>query len=226
MKDVPGWEVSAVSNRQMIQCSRLLITWSSGVLPLGSRLRCVHDSLVKVSTTTQAIGLRRRSWLYDGSSFSLYHAVEQSESAAVDEPQLRNLWMDDERLVAAALSVVQASSATAWDSKARGDLRDSDLLLQPQGAYVRFRRDVRMGVWTRPQDGCGLRELGASRSRTPVGQCRAPKRTMGGLGGPGGGPAATLGRDFRIGSSCSAPPHTKSGKTLGQVRDVRHGESV
>ena len=103
MKDVPGWEVSTISNGTAIQCSCLLITWSSGVVPFGSRLRRIHDSLVKVSTTIQTIGLRRRSWLYDGSSFSLYHVVEQSESAADDEPQLRILWMDDERLVAGAV---------------------------------------------------------------------------------------------------------------------------
>lgn len=126
MKDVPGWEVSTISNGTAIQCSSLLITWSSGVVPFGSRLRRVHDSLVKVSTTIRATGLRRRSWLYDGSSFSLYHAVEQSESAADDEPQLRILWMDDERLVAGALFV--ARSVTAVRPLASGSLgarRDS-----------------------------------------------------------------------------------------------------
>ncbi len=79
MKDVPGWEVSDVSDGSMTQCSYWLISCSSSAI-VCRVLRCICDRLVKASTTTLAIGLRRRSWLYDGSLFSLYHRVEESES--------------------------------------------------------------------------------------------------------------------------------------------------
>lgn len=86
--------------------------WSSGMVPFGCGVRWMHFRRERVSTTSPTTGLRRRSWLYDGSAFSLYHRVEQSESV-VDEPQLRNLWMDDERLVAGVAASVTACQTCA-----------------------------------------------------------------------------------------------------------------
>ena len=84
MKDVPGWEVSDVSNGGMSQSARSLITYCfpAGV-PCCDVLRRVHDRLAKASTTTPAIGLRRLSWLYDGSSHSLYQPVEEWQSELI-----------------------------------------------------------------------------------------------------------------------------------------------
>ena len=90
MKDVPGWEVSDISNGEMTRWSCLLITWFPGVVPCYAFLRRICDRLVKASTTTRAIGLRSRSWLYDGSWFLLYHlsAIVQQSESEVDELQL------------------------------------------------------------------------------------------------------------------------------------------
>ena len=75
MKDVPGWEVSDILSGQMTEGASMLTTWSSGVVPSCGSVRCdgVRDRLARAYTTTPATGLRRRSWLFDGSWLSLYH---------------------------------------------------------------------------------------------------------------------------------------------------------
>ncbi len=77
MKDVPGWEVSGISSGQMTERACLLTTWSSGVAPSCGSVRYdrVDHRLARAYTTTPAIGLRRRLWLFDGSWLSLYHCT-------------------------------------------------------------------------------------------------------------------------------------------------------
>ncbi len=84
MKDVPGWEVSDISKGTMTQRTRVLITLFAVAVaaPWYGFVRWDCDRLEKASTTTHGIGLRSRSWLYDGSRFALYHnprVVEQLE---------------------------------------------------------------------------------------------------------------------------------------------------
>ena len=77
MKDVPGWEVSDISKGTMTPWTSVLITLLGFAVAVATPwcgfVRWDCDRLVKASTTTHGIGLRSRSWLYDGSRFALYH---------------------------------------------------------------------------------------------------------------------------------------------------------
>ena len=82
MKDVPGWEVSgSVDEVTRWKVGRLIvIALDAAATPCSRR---VSDRRAKASTTTPAIGLRRLSWLYDGSSHSLYQPVEEWQSELI-----------------------------------------------------------------------------------------------------------------------------------------------
>ena len=86
MKDVPGWEVSDISNGTMTECSCSRGTRYRDIVPHDGWMRIWDDGRsVKAYTTTPVTGLAwTRSWLYDPDRrYPLYHAShldKQSES--------------------------------------------------------------------------------------------------------------------------------------------------